>query len=146
MWTLDLDARTLAATNRDLAAEVHAGRFRSDLYYRLAVVTVQVPPLRERREDLPALVDHLLTALASCHRWKRPQLEPATLAAIAAYPWPGNVRELANALERALVLSRGETIGAESLPDAVVAPPREAPAPADASLSLEDVERRTSSR
>jgi NtrC-family two-component system response regulator AlgB len=141
--TREVDARILAATNRDLEAEVRAGRFRSDLFYRLAVVTVRVPPLRERRDDLPALVDHLLVALAARHRRAPPQLEQEAREAIAAYPWPGNVRELANALERALVLSRGDAIGAESLPDAVLAPPRELPAAAaDGSLSLEDVERR----
>ena len=140
--TREVDARIVAATNRDLEAEVEAGRFRSDLFYRLAVVPVRVPPLRERPEDLPALVDHLLAALAARHRRPRPRLDPAALAAIAAYGWPGNVRELANALERALVLSRGDAIGAESLPDAVLAPPHEAP-PAEAdSLSLDDVERR----
>jgi len=140
--TREVDARILAATNRDLEAEVQSGRFRSDLFYRLAVVPVRVPPLRERHEDLAALVDHLLAALAARHRRPRPQLEPAAFEAIAAYAWPGNVRELANALERALVLSRGDAIGAESLPDAVLAPPRESPAPASDPVSLEEVERR----
>ncbi|HKA15777.1 MAG TPA: sigma-54 dependent transcriptional regulator [Myxococcota bacterium] len=140
--TREVDARIVAATNRDLAVEVEAGRFRSDLFYRLAVVPVRVPPLRERSEDLPALVDHLLAALAARHRRPRPQLDRAAVTAIAAYAWPGNVRELANALERALVLSRGDAIGAESLPDAVLAPPREPSAPADGALSLEEVERR----
>jgi NtrC-family two-component system response regulator AlgB len=140
--TLKANIRVIAATNRDLRSEVNAGRFRSDLYYRLAVVSVRVPPLRERTEDLPALLDHLLASLAARHHRARPQLTPDAAAAIAAYPWPGNVRELANALERALVLARGDAIGAESLPDAVHAPPRDATAPADTSLSLEDVERR----
>jgi DNA-binding NtrC family response regulator len=140
--TLEVDARVVAATNRDLEAEVQRGRFRSDLFYRLAVISIPVPPLRERREDLPALVDQLLARLATRHRRARPQLAPAASAAIAAYAWPGNVRELANALERALVLSRGEVIEAESLPDAVLAPPRDAPPPSDDSLSLEEVERR----
>jgi len=140
--TREVDARIVAATNRNLEAEVSSGRFRSDLFYRLAVVSVRVPPLRERREDLAALVDHLLAALAARHHRPRPRIEPAALDAIAAYAWPGNVRELANALERALVLSRGESIGAESLPDAMLAPPRDAPEPTDDSTSLEDVERR----
>ena len=137
--TREVDARIVAATNRDLEAEVHNGRFRSDLFYRLAVVSVRVPPLRERREDLEALVDHLLGAVAARHRRPRPRLDPAALEAITAYAWPGNVRELANALERALVLSRGDAIDAESLPDAVLAPPHELPTTAE---SLEDVERR----
>jgi two-component system, NtrC family, response regulator AlgB len=140
--TREVDARILAATNRDLEAEVHSGRFRSDLFYRLAVVSVRVPPLRERREDLAALVDHLLASLAAHHRRPRPRLEPAAREAIASYGWPGNVRELANALERALVLSSGEAIGSESLPDAVLAPPRNPPGESTAALSLEEVERR----
>jgi NtrC-family two-component system response regulator AlgB len=140
--TREVDARIIAATNRDLEAEVRAGRFRPDLFYRLAVVTVRVPPLRERREDLPALVDHLLAALAARHRRPRARIEPAAREAIAAYAWPGNARELANALERALVLARGDAIGTESLPDAVLAPPRESRPPADGALSLEEVERR----
>jgi two-component system, NtrC family, response regulator AlgB len=138
----EINARVVAATNRDLEAEVRNGRFRGDLFYRLAVITIPVPPLRDRREDLPALVDHLLARLAARHRRTRPTLAPAAAEAIAAYAWPGNVRELANALERALVLSRGEAIEAESLPDAVLAPPRDAPAPSGESLALEDVERR----
>jgi NtrC-family two-component system response regulator AlgB len=140
--TLVVDARILAATNRDLEAEVQAGRFRSDLYYRLAVVTVRIPALRERRGDLPALIDHLLDSLAARHHRPRPRLEPAARDALLAWSWPGNVRELGNALERALVLSPGETLPAESLPDSVVAPPRPAASPGGESLSLEEVERR----
>ena len=90
--------------------------------------SVRVPPLRERREDLPALVEHLLARARRAPPPRAPaRSTPAALEAIAAYAWPGNVRELANALERALVLSRGDAIGAESLPDAVLAPPRELP-------------------
>jgi DNA-binding NtrC family response regulator len=142
--TREVDARLVAATNRDLEAEVGARRFRADLFYRLAVIPLRLPPLRERPEDLPALVDHLLDGLAARLGRPRPTLEPAARTALAAYAWPGNVRELANALERALVLSRGDSLAAESLPDAVLAPPREATAttPAVATLSLEDVERR----
>jgi NtrC-family two-component system response regulator AlgB len=121
---------------------VGAGRFRADLFYRLAVVELRLPPLRERREDLPALVDHLLASLAARHRRALPRLDPAAREALAAYDWPGNVRELANALERALVLSRGEVIAAESLPDVVLAPPRDTAPAAPQSLSLEEVERR----
>jgi NtrC-family two-component system response regulator AlgB len=140
--TRQVDARILAATNRDLEAEVSAGRFRADLFYRLAVVSVRLPPLRERREDLPALVDHLLAGLAARHARPLPRLSAAARDALAAHAWPGNVRELANALERALVLSRGESIEAESLPDAVLAPPRDAAAAPPEALSLEEVERR----
>jgi len=140
--TIEVDARIVAATNRNLEAEVAAGRFRSDLFYRLAVVSLELPPLRERREDLSALIDHLLTTLAARHRRALPKLEPAARKALAAYDWPGNVRELGNALERALVLSRGDTITAESLPDTVLAPPANAEPVHSESLSLEEVERR----
>jgi len=140
--TIEVDARIVAATNRDLDAEVGAGRFRDDLFYRLAVVSFALPPLRERREDLPTLVDHLLEVLATRHRRPLPAIEPAAREALVAYDWPGNVRELANALERALVLSRGDGITAESLPDAVLAPAGGAARASTESLSLEDVERR----
>jgi DNA-binding NtrC family response regulator len=141
--TIEVDARVVAATNRELEAEVGAGRFRADLFYRLAVVPIPLPPLRERREDLPILIDHLLAALAARHGRPQPRLVPAAREALAAYDWPGNVRELANALERALVLSQGGVVGTESLPDAVLAPrqPAKLPPPSD-SLSLEEVERR----
>jgi NtrC-family two-component system response regulator AlgB len=140
--TLEVDARILAATNRDLEAEVRAGGFRADLFYRLSVVSIRVPALRERSEDLPALIDHLLQTLAARQRRPVPELEPAARDALLAWSWPGNVRELSNALERALVLSSGGTIRAESLPDSLLAPPREAPPPSSGSLSLEEVERR----
>jgi DNA-binding NtrC family response regulator len=139
--TREVDARILAATNRDLEAEVRAGRFRSDLYYRLAVVAVSVPPLRERRADLPALVEHLLARSRARHHGRRRSSRGGGRCD-RGLRWPGNVRELANALERALVLSRGETIGAESLPDVLHAPPRERPPSPTTSLSLEEVERR----
>jgi NtrC-family two-component system response regulator AlgB len=137
--TREVDARIVAATNRELEALVREGRFRADLFYRLAVVTLPLPPLRERREDLPALVDHLLATLAARHRRPVPRLEPAARDAIAAHRWPGNVRELANALERALVLTRGDAIGSESLPDAVLAPVGDVAGAAD---TLDAVERR----
>ena len=142
--TVEVDARIVAATNRDLQAEVAGGRFRADLFYRLAVVSLELPPLRERPADLAPLVDHLLATLAARHRRAVPRLEPAARDALAAHDWPGNIRELGNALERALVLTRGDTIAAESLPDSVLAPPdREAPTPATTeALSLEEVERR----
>ncbi|HEX5068054.1 MAG TPA: sigma-54 dependent transcriptional regulator [Myxococcota bacterium] len=141
--TREVDARIIAATNRALEAEVAAGRFRSDLYYRLAVVPLRLPPLRERREDVLPLAAHLLASLAARHRRVAPALAPAARDALLAYAWPGNVRELANALERALVLTSGDTIAVESLPDAVLAPPREPAAASPAApASLEEVERR----
>jgi NtrC-family two-component system response regulator AlgB len=139
--TIEIDARVIAATNRDLEAEVRAGRFREDLFFRLNVVGIRLPPLRERPEDLPQLIEHVLAALAARHRRGRLRLAADARAALAAYRWPGNVRELVNALERAVVLSAGDTIEAEHLPDGVLAPPAAA-APPDAALSLEELERR----
>jgi DNA-binding NtrC family response regulator len=109
------DVRLIAATNRDLAAMVEAGEFRSDLYFRLAVFPIELPPLRERASDIPALARHLLAAIAQRHY--RETREPPLLAAaaadlLAAEPWPGNVRELGNFLERALILADGPTLQA----------------------------------
>jgi DNA-binding NtrC family response regulator len=134
---VDVDVRIVAATNRDLQAEVAAGRFRRDLFYRLNVVALSLPPLRERRGDLDALVAHILPMLSARHRRSVPSVDAAARAALHAYAWPGNVRELVNALEHALVLAGGGAIDANDLPDAVLAPPG-APQAADA---LEDVER-----
>ncbi|MCE7893086.1 MAG: sigma-54-dependent Fis family transcriptional regulator [Sorangiineae bacterium PRO1] len=111
-----VNVRIIAATNRDLAKEVEAGRFRQDLYYRLNVFSIEIPPLRERREDIPALVQHFLHKHGQRLGRGKPHVEPATLEALTAYHWPGNVRELENTVERALVLCRGDTITAELLP------------------------------
>ena len=107
-----VDVRVLAATNRDLAAEVEAGRFREDLFYRLAVFPIQLPPLRERREDIPLLADHFLAQ----HKKKTRNFAPEAMDALSRYEWPGNVRELENEIERALVLvHKGEPIGLDML-------------------------------
>jgi NtrC-family two-component system response regulator AlgB len=140
--TIEIDARVIAATNRDLEAEVRTGRFREDLFFRLNVVGIRLPPLRERPEDLPRLIEHVLASLAARHRRGPLRLAPDAREALAAYRWPGNVRELVNALERAVVLSGGETIRAEHLPDGVLAPPAAAIPPPDTALSLEELERR----
>ena len=121
---IPVDVRVVAATNRDLRAEVAAGRFRQDLYYRLRVVPVQVPPLRERPEDVPALADFLLKRLRT--ELDRPELEFGASAreAMLAYDWPGNVRELANAVERSVITAQGDAIEAEDLVlDEVLPPP-----------------------
>ena len=102
-----VDVRVVAATNRDLAAECRAGRFREDLFHRLAVVRVQLPPLRERREDIPLLVEHFLGVAARSAGTAPLPVPPGTMAALAAYDWPGNVRELRNVLERAVSLAGG---------------------------------------
>jgi DNA-binding NtrC family response regulator len=120
--TLRVDARVIAATNRDLAAEVRDGAFREDLFYRLNVFPIFLPPLRERREDIPLLVDHFLDRIAQDGGGPLKRLSPEALRAMLAYPWPGNVRELEHALERAALLSEGETITARDLPPEILAP------------------------
>ena len=109
------DVRVIAATNRDLAREVERGRFRADLYYRLGVFPIEVPPLRERREDLPVLAEHIVTQAARRMNVRAPRLTPAALDALASYDWPGNVRELQHVLERAVILGRGKSLELEGL-------------------------------
>jgi DNA-binding NtrC family response regulator len=111
-----VNARLIAATNKDLSAEVAEGRFREDLFYRLNVFTIHLPPLRERIEDIPALVGELIGELAVDMQLARiPELEPGALAKLSRYSWPGNTRELRNVLERALILSQGRSIGVNHL-------------------------------
>ncbi|HWD00339.1 MAG TPA: sigma 54-interacting transcriptional regulator [Candidatus Sulfopaludibacter sp.] len=118
--TLKLDVRVVAATNRDLAAEVRRGAFREDLYHRLNVVALRVPPLRERPGDILPLARHFLElAEARCRR-RVAGISPEAERYLAAYSWPGNVRELENAIERAVVLGQSETLLAEDLPETVL--------------------------
>ncbi len=112
-----VDVRVIAATHRDLEALVEQGSFREDLYYRLNVVTVRIPPLRERLQDLPLLVHHFLRSLAAAHGRAPVALAPEAESLLLAYAWPGNVRELQNVLERAIVLAAQGVIGPEHLPD-----------------------------
>src|SRR5262249_20908883 len=137
------NARVIAATRKDLEAEVAAGRFREDLYFRLNVVAIALPPLRQRREDLDALTDHIPARLAP--RYGRPAVRVSAAARrqLRAYRWPGDARELVNVLERAVILSREDTVTPENLPDRLVGRPPRAPAGAPASgLSLEELQRR----
>ncbi len=115
-----VDVRIVAATNRDLAEEVRAGRFREDLYYRLRVVTVALPPLRDRLTDLPLLVEHFVEHY--CAEFGRPELgvTEEAMHVLAAHEWPGNVRELENVIQRGVALCQGTAIGLESLPAEVV--------------------------
>jgi DNA-binding NtrC family response regulator len=114
-----IDVRLVAATNRDLEEEIRGGRFRSDLYYRLNVILFHLPPLRQRTEDIPLLVDHFLARIAAARDEAPKHLDETALEAAQNYPWPGNVRELENALERAAILTPGETIGVAALPERI---------------------------
>ena len=120
-----VDVRIIAATNRDLAAGVAAGRFREDLYYRLKVVTIHLPPLRERRDDIPLLVDHLVRRAATSCGKQVTGVSESALALLGAYDWPGNIRELAHVLERTVALAQHDVLAAEDLPSEIGAGHRE---------------------
>jgi two-component system, NtrC family, response regulator len=120
--TLKVDVRMVAATNRDLAAAVAAGKFREDLYYRLNVVAVTLPPLRLRKGDIPALVSHFIRLYAQSYGKHVRGLLPGTLNALLRYDWPGNVRELENVIERAVVLTAAVDLSADDLPPALRGP------------------------
>jgi len=128
----------VAATARDLKGEVAAGRFRDDLYYRLAVVDLHLPPLRERSDDIPLLVGHFVDRIAQRDGRKPPQIEGEALAALQDYPWPGNVRELENFMEKVMIFCRGPRISLAALPWEVRRTPRE---PQDAFSLKQAVER-----
>jgi len=145
--TIHVDVRLIAATNRDLEGLVAEGAFREDLYYRLNVVPIRVPSLRERVEDIPLLAGHFLRT--SAQRWGKPvpEVTPEALALLCRYPWPGNVRELQHAMESLVVFSRGTPIGPEDLPAAIRgerlgADPPDRPSGA----SLRDLERQAIAR
>jgi DNA-binding NtrC family response regulator len=118
--TIRVDTRVIAASNRDLLEEADAGRFREDLYYRLNVVTIYLPPLRERREDIPQLVGHFLRIYNEQNLRHVPHVQPKAMEMLCAYEWPGNVRELQNYVERAVVLAPGDELTCELLPEAVM--------------------------
>ncbi|EFP5599160.1 sigma-54-dependent response regulator transcription factor ZraR [Escherichia coli] len=121
--TISVDVRLIAATHRDLAAEVNAGRFRQDLYYRLNVVAIEVPSLRQRREDIPLLANHFLQRFAERNRKAVKGFTPQAMDLLIHYDWPGNIRELENAVERAVVLLTGEYISERELPLAIASTP-----------------------
>jgi DNA-binding NtrC family response regulator len=142
--TVKADVRIVAATNRDLAAEVEAGRFREDLFYRLNVIAITAPPLRNRREDIPLLVDHFLGVYCKKNGRARLVVPPEVMRKLMDYAWPGNVREIENVIERSAVLCRTDSLRLEDLPDAVA----EAAQPAPSAMAfpigtpLEEVEQR----
>ncbi|HKJ02580.1 MAG TPA: sigma-54 dependent transcriptional regulator [Longimicrobiales bacterium] len=125
-----VDVRVIAATNRNLEDEVEHRRFRADLYYRLAVVTLSIPPLRDRPEDVSELVNRYLAIFRRTLGKQVEGIEPEALAALERHPWPGNVRELINVLERALLLAHGPQITPGDLPRSIAGAPRQRPAPA----------------
>jgi len=108
--TIAVDTRIVAATNKDLAAEIAAGRFREDLFYRLNVVPIHLPPLRQRREDIPLLIEHFAAKLSTEHGRPKRRFLPDALERLSEYSWPGNVRELKNLVERILIMTEGETV------------------------------------
>ncbi len=116
-----VDVRIIAATNKDLAQEVRAMRFREDLYYRLNVVSLTLPPMRERKEDIPLLVEHFLKRFGATG-YPAKRLSPEALQHMVEYAWPGNARELANTIERLLILAPGEVIGPDDLPTNIRVP------------------------
>jgi len=142
---MQVDVRMVAATHKDLMHEVDIGRFRLDLYYRLNVITIHLPPLRERREDIPLLVAHFLRKFAEQNGKEVTGIQQQALQALQGYDWPGNVRELENIIERAVVLAKGPTIGLSELPD-YLQEKETIPIPSDhfvlpANSTLADIER-----
>jgi transcriptional regulator with PAS, ATPase and Fis domain len=115
-----VDVRVIAASNRDLYSEVEAERFREDLYWRLNVVPIEIPPLRKRREDIPALVAHFLNIYSDKNEKNVVHIEARAIEVLQSYDWPGNVRELQNYVERAVAMADGDELTAELLPDAVL--------------------------
>jgi two-component system response regulator AtoC len=114
--TIEVDIRIVAATNRDLSAAVQAGTFRSDLFYRLNVLPIYIPPIRDRKEDLIPLVDHFVTKFAIKYRRTVTHIAPEVIAVFSSYDWPGNIRELENVLERMMVMSEEDILGLDLLP------------------------------
>ena len=137
--TLEIDARIIAATNQDLEQLVKEKRLREDLYYRLNVIELRLPPLRERPAEITILAQSFVELAAATHGKPALELTAEAKAALLAYSWPGNIRELRNVIERAVVLSRGEKITVNDLPDRILAHPQAA---GPRNLTLEQMERR----
>jgi len=135
-----VDARVLAATNKDLQTEIRAGRFREDLYFRLNVVPISVPPLRERRDDIPLLADHFVAMLAREYGRRAKQFDAGAVDVLQGYKWPGNVRELRNVIERLMIMVPGDRVTARDLLflDQGIAPMAPADAPAEPVMPLHD--------
>ena len=125
MKTIACDVRIIAATNRDLKSAMESGAFREDLYYRLNVFPIDLPPLRERREDIPQLFEHFVDCTAREFGWPRPEVVPESLELLCAYRWPGNIRELRNVTERAVLLCDTGRITPEILPREIAGDPKQ---------------------
>jgi two-component system, NtrC family, response regulator HydG len=146
-----VDVRVIAASNKDLKKEIMEGRFREDLFYRLNVVALPVPPLRERPEDIPLMAQHFLQLFAERNAKSISGFTPQAMQKLGAYAWPGNVRELMNTVERAVVLSRTDTVDADELAfpmadqcPSVIAPESSRPQSGQpGSLPLDEVEKRS---
>ncbi len=139
--TIKTDARIIAATNRDLEKEVRKGNFREDLYYRLNVVTVHVPPLRDRGDDIALLVDFFVKKFAEKNNRKVEGIAPECLQLLSSYTWPGNVRELENAIERGVILMRGEHLTEKSLPLPILKQNVKSGSAVSQATSLQEVEK-----
>lgn len=141
--TIKVDVRIIAATNKKLLEEIKRGKFREDLYYRLNVVEIHIPPLRERMEDVPALVEYFLEDFSKKYNKPDLQISPGAMHTLQSFSWPGNVRELRNVIERAVVLSRGPKIESDDFPEKIRQP---SPMPGESSdeeniLTLQEMER-----
>ncbi len=144
--TIEVDVRIISATNKDLAAATKDGSFREDLYYRLKVVNIWLPPLRERKSDIVILVNHFIETFNQKHKKKVQSIESAAMRAIHAYPWPGNVRELRNTIESAVVLADGNRIKKDDLPPEIIRSSENdggEPFPIDETLPFREWKRRT---
>jgi two-component system, NtrC family, response regulator AtoC len=139
--TLTANVRVVVATNKDLRALVNENKFRQDLYYRVNVVDIHLPPLRDRMSDIPLLADYFLDRFRQMHRKTLRSVSPEAVNALARYRWPGNIRELENVIERAVVLCRGDTVTPDDLPAGIIDPegPDEAGNPVDATGTLEEL-------
>ncbi|MBI3932106.1 MAG: sigma-54-dependent Fis family transcriptional regulator [Acidobacteria bacterium] len=139
--TVSVDVRVVAATHRDLETAMGEGRFREDLYYRLNVVRIDVPPLRARPEDVPALVEHFLARYGCRDGGRVVSITPEARAALQAHPWPGNVRQLENVIHRATILCESDTIGVEDVALELSSPVPETGGSLDLRAALDRVER-----
>jgi two-component system nitrogen regulation response regulator NtrX len=125
--TIRVDVRVIAATNKELEKEIEKGNFREDLFFRLSVIPMFVPPLRDRVEDIPLLVQHFLDALARENNFRRRRMTPRAMEALQRHRWKGNIRELRNTVERSIIMTAGDAIDLADLPEAVRVDPRPAP-------------------